>query len=154
MTHLEHVSKASLLAVVEKVFELNWFKAILVSFGAVWASMFEGHTEIMAIVPMMIVLDAITGFSAAWMKHDIKSSFFYRSPLKAAIYFVFIVVARAVDMFAPGDYFTYMMSFFIVATEAISILENAHKMGVNVPHNVLNRLKEFNDTRNEVKKDS
>lgn len=143
MTHLEHVTKESLKLTVEKIFELSWVKVMIVSFGTVWASLFNGQKEIMTIIPLMIILDTITGFSAAWMNHNVKSSFYYRSPLKAAIYFIFIITARAVDMFAPGDYFTTTMSFFIVSTEAISILENAHKMGFDAPTSILKRLRDY-----------
>lgn len=149
MAHIETISVENLSNIVERIFEMSWLKTCLITFGMVWASMFEGQHQVMAIIPLMIILDAITGFMAAWMKHDIDSSYYYKSPLKAFIYLVFVLIARAVDSVSPGDYFTYMMNFFIVSTEAISILENVAKMGLPVPTMFFKRLKRYHE---ELKK--
>lgn len=151
MSHIDVISVQNLGNIVDRIFEMSWFKTCFIAIGMVWASLFEGQHQIMAIIPLMIILDAITGFMSAWIRHDIDSSYYYKSPLKAFIYLIFVVVARAVDMVSPGDYFTYMMNFFIVSTEAISVLENISKMGLPVPTMLFKRLKRYQD---ELKKDS
>lgn len=145
MSHLDHLNFRSVEHIIEKVFDMSWLKAFVMSILAVWATLFKNQTEIMAIIPLLIIVDALTGFMAAWIKKDISSSEFHKTLLKAFIYFIFLIVARSVDMFMPGEICTYVTDFFIVSTEAISILENISKMGFPVPTSMVHRLREYQD---------
>ena len=96
----------------------------------------------------LILFDWVTGIFAARASGEIiKSSKILRTPIKIAIYFMLITVARIAEYSLPNAiaYLDETVIAFLALTELISIIENTGKMGYAVPLKLLEKLKSLRD---------
>lgn len=98
----------------------------------------------------LIIFDWMTGVFAARVSGEtIKSAKILRTPIKIAIYFMLITVARLAEYSLPDivRYLDETMIAFLVLTELVSNIENIGKMGYAIPKALLNKLKSLRDEK-------
>lgn len=100
---------------------------------------------LMLALTALIAFDILTAIVAAYSTQEpIESRKVFKSALKFGIYLVLVSSAHLTDMAVFGMLpLEEGMIAFLAATELISILENAGKMGYATPKKLLNRLQEF-----------
>lgn len=116
----------------------------------VYSFMFDNlHTSSLFAIFMLIIIDFITGISAAKVSGEVISSAkVFRSAIKTVIYFMFISASHLMEMTTPLLSFAdELVISFLAVTELISVMENVGKMGFVVPKNLLNKLHEFRDSK-------
>jgi toxin secretion/phage lysis holin len=99
---------------------------------------------------LLIIFDFISAVAAAYVTgEEIKSAKILRSAVKIVVYFGLVAGAHLAENGLPlfAGILDESTIGFLVATELISLMENAGKLGFKTPNVVLNRLKEFTDRK-------
>ena len=133
--------------VLNRVFSDIDFKIIVSTLTVFLNWVFNGKFEAAYIIFTLFFIDNVTGLWYAWRIKNINSRDFSRSPQKLLCYFIMLIVSRMVDKTMPIQFASSIMDTFIVCTEAVSILENIHKLGYPVPTFLVIRLKNYYDKK-------
>lgn len=96
------------------------------------------------ILLIFVVIDYLTGVAAAFKVKTLTSAAGYEGIMKKAAIFMVVILAAQLDRIArtPGI-FASATSFFFIANEGLSILENVGKLGVHIPSFIRNRLEQL-----------
>lgn len=114
--------------------------------------LFGGWDQVLKILFIMIILDYITGVVRSGMKGELSSRTGFKGIIKKVAILVVVVIAVQLDKsMGQVNIFRYMVCFFYISNEGISILENFSKMGVPLPSFLVNLLKVMKDQANEGK---
>ena len=132
--------------------------------GGMIVGMFGGWTPGSKVLVILMVVDYITGLACALTGHSTKtesghfwSQVAFMGLLKKALTMAVILVAAMLDkaLGSTGDGGTQIVmfrsaaEFFYIATEALSITENAGLMGVPIPKPLRKALEALRD-KNDV----
>lgn len=80
--------------------------------------------------------------------HEITSSKVFRTSIKIVLYFMMVSAGHLTEMIVGLDFkIDEILLMFLSVTEFISIIENIGKMGFSVPQNLLNKLKDFKESK-------
>lgn len=109
----------------------------------------ESYKLMLALIAL-VAFDMVTGIFASKVKGEvIKSRRAAHSALKLAMYALLISSGHLTDAIIgfPEGWFNIELALlgFLAATELISILENAGRMGFGVPQRLLNQLHKYID---------
>jgi toxin secretion/phage lysis holin len=99
---------------------------------------------------ILIIFDFSSAIAAAYTSgEEIKSAKVLRTAVKIVVYFGLIAAAHMAESGLPllAGILDESTIGFLVATELISIMENAGKMGFKTPNIILNKLKEFTERK-------
>ncbi|MRN57039.1 phage holin family protein [Paenibacillus monticola] len=101
--------------------------------AAVWY-LFGGWTIMLQALLILVFVDWVTGWAAAWIHGELRSMKGFIGVAKKISIFIFVTVAHIIDA-VLGDmhYLRDTVVFFYLANELLSIIENAGKMGVPMP---------------------
>ena len=146
-----HLASSSVTSVLASTVNGFSTKAVLGVFLALYSFLFS--IEIYQLMLGLVVLtafDMITGILAAKKtEKEIKSSKASRTAFKMAIYGLLISAGHLTDVIVgiPPEWVNIekAMLGFLAATELISILENAGRMGFGIPKRILNQLEKYTD---------
>ena len=132
-------------------------KAIGTALLAVYQFCFDVHQEqAMPILACLVLFDTITGVYAAKIVGErIESKKVVKAAFKLGIYALLVSASFMTDklMGLSGVLeLDKLMVGFLAATELISIIENAGKMGYAVPKKILNFLTDFTNKESISKK--
>lgn len=126
---------------------IKFFTGLILSFMSFG---FDGiHNKAFLAVFILIIADFVTAVFACYTKGVcIRSSKFVRTPIKLAVYFGLIYIARVSEFTVPilHNFLDETMIAFIATTELVSILENIHKMGYPVPSNLIKKIINIRDS--------
>lgn len=100
---------------------------------------------------IMMVLDYITGVAKGFKNKNANSNRAYKGLRKKLLILVIIVAATQMDMILQGMGIRPLVLMFYVATEFLSILENAAILGIPIPEKLKLALEQCRDK--DVKKD-
>jgi len=103
---------------------------------------------------LFVILDYFSGVMAAFYEKKLSSEISYKGIVKKVFIFVLVAVAFEVDVLAGTNAVRYAVIGFYVATEGLSILENAGRSGLPLPEillDALERMKEQKTGKQEVK---
>lgn len=95
----------------------------------------------LAVVFLLFTLDFITGAWRSAKKSDFSSKGLRQGASKFTYYILVITVARSVDIIWGLPIATSFILTFLLLSDAISILENFHELGFNVPIGLIKYLK-------------
>lgn len=95
----------------------------------------------LAVVFLLFSLDFITGAWRSARKSDFSSRGLRQGASKLTYYVMVIMVARSVDTIWGVPIVTSFILTFLLLSDAISVLENFHELGFNVPIQVIKYLK-------------
>ena len=103
-----------------------------------------------------IIIDYITGMSAAWYNSELSSKKGIKGIVKKVSYLALVVVAMIIDWlisqglqqinvdFHYSVFFAVLVAVWLIIIELISTLENLSRMGVPIPNflkKIINKLK-------------
>lgn len=124
----------------------------------IYQFMFDvNHESSMLILAVLILLDTITGVTAARDRGEcIESKKFIKAAFKLGIYGLLVSASFLTDSLVglTGAFFEIdkFMLGFLAATELISIIENTGRMGYAIPKGILDFLQKY--TQKEVTTDT
>ena len=121
------------------------------SFIGLSAWFFGGLDALLKVLIAFAVVDYLTGLAVAWVNSTINSKISARGVVKKCLMLSLIGVAHLLDSILPGDTGAIRMVVctFYIATEGISIIENADKLGIPIPKALTSRLlSHMNDNNN------
>lgn len=126
-------------------------------FGALLAGItyfFGGADMWLKALVTVIVIDYLSGLSRAYILGELSSKVGFKGIVKKLIYFALVAVAVIADnITGAGELLRTAVIGFLIANEALSILENyAIVTGQKAPEiliNVLNKLKDTGDKEPE-----
>lgn len=100
------------------------------------ADLFIGGWDIsLQILLIVIGLDYLTGVACAFKNKTISSSIGYKGLVKKATIFIIVILAAQMDRMVgiENHLFRNCTAFFFTVNDALSIMENAGKMGMKLP---------------------
>ena len=109
-------------------------KTVSAAAGVVVGYLWGGWTIMLQALLVLVCVDFVTGWVAAWINGELRSMKGYIGVAKKISIFMFITVAHVIDA-VLGDmhYLRDAVVFLYLANELLSIIENAGKMGVPMP---------------------
>jgi len=144
-------STPPVLSVFPSLLEGVKAKAIGSAFLTTYAFLFSVELwKIMLGLLVLITFDMILGIAAAkTTKEEIRSRKIARTAYKLAVYGLLVSAGHLTDVAVgiPPNWINIetAMVGFLAATELISILENAGRMGFGIPKRILNQLHKYTD---------
>lgn len=113
----------------------NIIKHVSAGIGAVISFAFGGWSNLLSILLAFVVIDYVSGFVAAGIEGKLNSSTGMKGIAKKVAVFFVVAVAHMMDVALgyDGHILRDATIFFFLANEALSILENAGRIGVPVP---------------------
>lgn len=114
-----------------------------------------GFTPATVFFLVLNFVDLITGLMYAASVNEIESKILTKGLFKKAGMWCVIIVAHSLDMviFGGADVARLTVVLILYANEAISILENAGKLGVEVPDELMSYFAQLKDKTNNNLKD-
>ena len=125
-------------------------KAVFAAIGG-WIGWFVGGIDgFMYALLLFILLDYITGVTAAAIKHELSSEVGAKGIAKKVGELILVGVGNILDkqILQQGAAMRTLVIFFYVANEGLSILENLRKIGVPIPKPLSDLLKKLKDDNN------
>lgn len=95
---------------------------------------------------LFVILDFITGLSKAFYNKDLSSKACREGIIKKSMIIVVLIMAVALDNLLGTDVVRNVVSYFFIANEGISILENLAIMGVSIPDKIKEVLEQLKDS--------
>ena len=138
----------------------NW-KYMIAAVGGVMASLYGGWPAMMNVLMTMMAADYLTGVACAVRGKSPKtggghflSSVAFSGLLKKGAILLVVLVAVQLDRATGTEsaMFQTMATFFYIANEGMSIVENCGLLGVPVPGALENALEALRDRQEETKK--
>lgn len=131
----------------------NVIKTIMATCAGGCAYFFGGADMWLIALVTVIVIDYATGISRAYILGELSSKIGFKGIVKKLMYFAIVAVAVIADNIAgAGGVLRVAVIGFLIANEALSILENyAAATGQKAPAiliNILNKLKDDGDKEN------
>ena len=92
-----------------------------------------------------VVIDYITGVMCAIENHDLSSEIGFHGICRKVLIFLLVGIANIVDMqlIGNGSVLRTAVIFFYISNEGLSIVENAAVLGLPIPNELCNVLKQL-----------
>jgi len=129
-------------------------KTVFAALVTLFTYLFGGADMWLIALVTVIVIDYATGLARAYMQAELSSKIGFKGIVKKLTYFALVAVAVIADnITGAGELLRTAVIGFLIANEALSILENyAVVTGQKAPGiliNVLNKLKDAGDKEQE-----
>ena len=111
----------------------NFLIGVLSIIGGWILSMIGGWDMALQVLVIVIVMDYITGLTAAWFEQKLNSKVGFRGIVKKILLFVPVVLVYWLDQVLGTDYLRNMAILFYIANEGLSILENLGRANIPIP---------------------
>lgn len=115
------------------------------------SALLGGWDKALEILLIVIALDYLTGVACAFKTQTLSSFIGYQGLLKKATIFIVVILAAQLDkMTVSSDHiFRNGTIFFFAANDALSILENAGRLGLRLPMFLKKALVKLRDSHDE-----
>ncbi|WP_462425763.1 phage holin family protein [Fusobacterium varium] len=120
----------------------SWISLILYLIG--------GFDILFKALLIMMALDYITGVAKGYKEKNVNSKRAYKGFWKKLVILIIVVAATQMDIILQGVGIRTLVLMFYVATEFLSILENAAILGVPIPEKLKLSLEQYRDNQ-EIK---
>lgn len=140
---MEHTSYIA--QIMQKIF-FAWQTKIVSGIGlTILSFMFDAlQRDALLALLILIIIDFFSALLAAYNTDEaIRSAKIFRTALKIVVYFLLVSAGFLAERAIPLGIIDEIILGFLVATELISVLENAARAGYAVPTGLLNTLKDF-----------
>lgn len=132
----------------------NTIKTVFAALVTLFTYLFGGADMWLIALVTVIVIDYATGLARAYIQAELSSKIGFKGIVKKLTYFALVAVAVIADnVTGAGELLRTAVIGFLIANEALSILENyAVVTGQKAPRiliNVLNKLKDAGDKESE-----
>jgi len=115
--------------------------------AAACVSVLGGFDGLLRALVVCVILDYLTGVTAACVSGGLSSRVGFNGILKKLAVFMVVALASTADaVFGANGAVRGAMIGFFIANEGLSVLENAGKMGLPVPKRLVNMLSELRDS--------
>ncbi|MFL1674987.1 phage holin family protein [Paenibacillus thiaminolyticus] len=118
-------------------------------------SLFGNYHFLLKILIFFVLVDYASGLLASGIKGELRSNRGLIGISKKIFMFFMIAVAHHIDLiFGQDHYFQNTVTYFYIANELISIIENGIKLGVPIPaifHEMIKKLKELSNDKSNKK---
>ncbi|CAG7841149.1 hypothetical protein CLOHAE12215_02573 [Clostridium haemolyticum] len=132
----------------------NIFNTFIAGFGTIATWLFGAWDIALIVLITAMSLDYAMGIMCGYKDKNLSSATGFKGLTKKFTILIILILAVCLDrLIGQGWVFRTLVIYFYVAIEGISILENAVKLGLEVPDalkDVLVQLKEGN--KKEIKK--
>lgn len=120
-------------------------KAILAAICTVCGFLFGDMDGLMIALVALIVLDYISGVTAAAVEHRLSSEVGAKGIAKKVFMLLIVAIANIVDInvIGEGHALKTVTVVFYICNECISLIENAGRLGVPVPKKLLDVLEQL-----------
>lgn len=110
-----------------------------------------GFDNLFRALLVMMALDYLTGLIKGYKKKNINSKTAYKGFWKKLIVLFIVVAATQMDMILQEMGIRTLVLMFYVATEFLSIIENAASLGVPIPEKLKGALEQCKDNKESDK---
>lgn len=144
---MQNVNMQTCLDIFGKVCDYSTVKTVIAVLALILSYVFgdiKGATPLL-IIYILVIFDTITGLVKAGKAGEISSSKFFRAAVKFFVYTILIVACRLFDKVLPTPFAAVIMESYLSVTEMISLLENAHAIGVPMPPKLMKYLRVLKD---------
>lgn len=117
--------------------------------GGVLVGLLGGWDIALQVLVLFVVLDYITGVTAAWYEKKLDSNIGLRGIAKKILIFVPVAVGYWLDVVMSTEIFRSLTIFFYIANEGLSILENLGRAGVPIPSPLKVALEQLREEKNK-----
>jgi toxin secretion/phage lysis holin len=115
----------------------KYFKTFVTILGAIVGYLW-GWSPLLSILLVFVVLDYVSGMMASATEGKLSSSIGFKSIPKKIMIFVLVAIAHLIDgAFGDNHMFRDAAIFFYLANELLSITENAGRLGLPVPNQLM-----------------
>ncbi len=116
------------------------FKGIVTLLGALVGYLW-GWTPLLPILLVFVILDYISGIMASAAEGTLSSKVGFMSIPKKIMIFMFVAIGHLIDgSLGDAHMFRDAVIFFYLANELLSITENAGRIGVPVPEQLIQAI--------------
>lgn len=125
---------------------LNYLQLIFTAFGGYLGLFLGGVDGFMYALITFIVIDYVTGLMVAVLERKLSSEIGFRGIFKKVLIFTFVGIGNIIDVYLikNGSAIRTAVIFFYVSNEGISIIENSAKIGLPIPQELRDILKQLN----------
>ena len=127
---------------------ITWVKLAFAGLCGVFSYIFGELDAMLKILIAMMVIDYLTGVSAAIYRKELCSRTGYNGILKKAVILCIVASGHLLGQMMGASEIRNIVIGFYIANEGISIIENAADLGVPMPGkiiDILNKFRERND---------
>lgn len=119
----------------------NIFNSVIAGAGTLFTALLGKWDSALQILITFMVLDYITGLLRGAVNQELSSDVGFKGLARKTVILVVLIVAVSLDrLMNTGTWvFRTMVSYFYIANEGVSIIENAAALGLPVP----DKLKEM-----------
>ncbi|WP_150284746.1 holin family protein [Rummeliibacillus sp. TYF-LIM-RU47] len=104
----------------------------------------------LSILVVFMTFDFITGIIKSWITGEVSSKKGFKGILKKCMYFVALIVANMLDLLIGGvPVFRTMVAYYLIAVEAISLIENLEAMNVPLPQQLKEKFAGIRENNNK-----
>ena len=126
-----------------------WYtvQAVLAALGGFIAWFLGGIDGYLYVLAAFIVADYVTGVIGSIVEGRLSSRICAKGIFKKVLILILIGLSNMVDVYLLEGYgvFRTIVVFFYISNEGISILENAHAIGLPIPIRLRNFLQQLRD---------
>lgn len=129
--------------------------SISVVLGTICSFCFGDVDVFLTTLIAMLVIDYITGITAAYINGELNSQIGFKGIIKKVLRLIIVAAAVQVDRVTGAHgYIRNTVILFFIANEGISILENSGKCGIPIPKKFLEVLEQLQEKNNSVEEDT
>ena len=127
----------------------NWFQLAFAAVGAFFGWFLGGYDGFLYALITFVVIDYVTGILCAIIDKKLSSEAGAKGIFKKVLIFVMVGIAHVLDTQIlgftgyEGDALRTAIIFFYLSNEGVSILENAGHIGLPIPENLKEILKQL-----------
>lgn len=124
------------------------YKSILAAIGAAISYLFGGWSTALQTLLVFVVIDYLTGVLASGKQGELSSKAGLKGIGRKCMIFMFVSMGHMADLHLSDGHahlFRDGVITFFIANEALSITENAGKMGVPIPEPIRRAVEIFKE---------
>lgn len=123
------------------------------TFGAFCGYFFGGFDVALKVLVIIAVIDYLSGMIAAGYSGELKSKVGFKGIAKKVMLFLLIGVAAQLDsLFGSNSGIREATIFFFIGNEALSVLENAGRIGIKIPEVLISAVEVLNNEQKQEHK--
>lgn len=126
--------------------------------GGILSQFFGVWNELLDVVIIMMFIDIITGTIVAFMglsskseKGYVNSKSFFKGVCKKVLMWCLIIIAHQADRVLHVDVVMVSVSYWMIASEGLSVIENIGNIGIDIPilTQFFEQIKSKGDNKND-----
>lgn len=111
--------------------------------GAVFSFLFGEVEAVFYVLVALMCIDFFSGIANAVISGDVDSNICFRGIARKVYILALVAVGHLIDMVLGISTAMAVIQFFYIANEAISVTENAAKIGLPIPQKLVNILQQL-----------